>query len=552
MANTVEKGLVSKSALTAIGNAIRAKNGSTTKYKPSEMAAAISNLQGGDFTVATSDKFNFRVVQSANQVINSTPAGKTVSNSDGTISLALTDNTTISPNTNYIPGTIQRSYDDSTHTYTVTATNAEPISGLVQDGWSVVYQENPSDSDFYTNADYTGTANPNEALQGNILVGGMQSYLNSSDSAYPSGAKKILKFKNTFITSASNSFLGDCTSLTHVELPNLTKVGKYFLSGTAITSVELPNLTKAGISLFMECDNLHSVELPKLTNFCDIQFPSSSISSPIDFIDCGYATDIHPTVFRYARVIILRANTVQTNFEQTQLSTPVLYIVPSALVDTYKSKVRHADTYDGDVVTDLESSPFADGKTVCGNNMKTVYVYGMTGETPDLGEGTMLWYQNDFYDWRYVPHYGGNPISKIARLPEDAALSGFYFLSKLTKEQGYTIPKKIPSGNVNVTEGTFHFTVPDGIKVIKAYFAHVYGEPNNVVYVGVIPKSSHTFNREDLVSSPKVFCSLTCIGHSDVKWASGEFNIKELPEIECVLEWSSEINKMTPTVTDYN
>lgn len=131
MANTVERGLVSKSALTAIGDAIRAKNGATTKYKPSEMATAISNLKTGDFTVATSDKFNFKVVQSANQIIISTPAGRTVNNSDGTVSLALTDTTTISPNSNYIPGAIQRSYDDSTHTYTVTATDAEPIDGLV-------------------------------------------------------------------------------------------------------------------------------------------------------------------------------------------------------------------------------------------------------------------------------------------------------------------------------------------------------------------------------------------------------------------------------------
>lgn len=439
MAITTEKGLVSKSALTAIGDAIRAKNGSTTKYKPSEMAAAISNLKGGDLTVATSDKFNFNVVQSANQVINSTPVGKTVSNSDGTVSLALTDNTTISPNTNYIPGTIQRSYDDSTHTYTVTATNAEPISGLVQDGWSVVYQKNPSDSDFYTNADYTGTANPNEALQGNILVGGMQSYSDSSTLAYPSGAGKILKLKNTFITSAGHSFLGNCTSLTYAELPNLTKVGKYCLSRAAITNIELPNLTKAGISLFMECNNLRSIELPKIIDFFDIEFNRGTASSPIHFIDCGYATDLHPTVFYFTRVIVLRADTVQETFEQSALSNPVLYIVPAALVDTYKSKVRS-----GDWVTALEESPFADGKTVCGNNMKTVYIEGMDGETPGLGEGTMLWF--DSIRWQYVPYFPGRFASKTARLPENSMLSGFYFLSKLTKEQGYTIPPTTSAG----------------------------------------------------------------------------------------------------------
>ena len=542
MATTIEKGLVSKSALTAIGDAIRAKNGSTTKYKPSEMAAAISNLKGGDITVATSDKFNFKVVQSANQVINSTPVGNTVSNSDGTVSLALTDNTTISPNTNYIPGTIQRSYDDSTHTYTVTATNAEPISGLVQDGWSVVYQKNPSDSDFYTNADYTGTANPNEALQGNILVGGMQSYSNSSTSTYPSRTDKILKFKNTFITSAGDSFLGNCTSLTYAELPNLTKVGKYFLSRAAITSVELPNLTKAGISLFMECDNFRSIELPKLTNFCDIQFPSSSISSPIHFIDCGYATDIYHTVFRYARVIILRAKTVQTNFEQSALSELVLYIVPAALVDTYKSKVRS-----GDWVTALEESPFADGKTVCGNNMKTVYIEGMDGETPDLGEGTMLWF--DSIQWRYVPYFPGRFASKTARLPENSMLSGFYFLSKLTKEQGYTIPQEVPSGEVTLTgPNEYNLIVPARVNVIKV---HAQGTSESS-YVGVTPGTRHhlrTFTDGESEYGVECTTDRNSAGRN-IKWIDLYFPLRVNPTY--TLSWSPEINKEGPTVTDYD
>ena len=39
--------LVNDSSLTAIGNAIRAKNGETTTYKPAEMAAAITAISGG-------------------------------------------------------------------------------------------------------------------------------------------------------------------------------------------------------------------------------------------------------------------------------------------------------------------------------------------------------------------------------------------------------------------------------------------------------------------------------------------------------------------------
>lgn len=43
----MSKVLVTESYLSDIGNAIRSKNGGSTKYKPSEMAAAIKSLTGG-------------------------------------------------------------------------------------------------------------------------------------------------------------------------------------------------------------------------------------------------------------------------------------------------------------------------------------------------------------------------------------------------------------------------------------------------------------------------------------------------------------------------
>lgn len=58
---TIKKGLVSKSYLTDIGNAIRAKNGLTTTYKPSEMAAAIEAI-----TTSTSEKMTCMVIDPTN------------------------------------------------------------------------------------------------------------------------------------------------------------------------------------------------------------------------------------------------------------------------------------------------------------------------------------------------------------------------------------------------------------------------------------------------------------------------------------------------------
>lgn len=50
----MSKVLVTESYLTDIGNAIRSKNGSTSQYKPSEMAGAINDITTQDNTVLNS------------------------------------------------------------------------------------------------------------------------------------------------------------------------------------------------------------------------------------------------------------------------------------------------------------------------------------------------------------------------------------------------------------------------------------------------------------------------------------------------------------------
>lgn len=50
----MSKVLVTESYLTAIGDAIRFKNGNTARYKPSEMAAAIKNIKTQDNTAVNS------------------------------------------------------------------------------------------------------------------------------------------------------------------------------------------------------------------------------------------------------------------------------------------------------------------------------------------------------------------------------------------------------------------------------------------------------------------------------------------------------------------
>lgn len=571
MANTVEKGLVSKSALTAIGDAIRAKNGSTTKYKPSEMAAAISELKTGDFAVVTSDKFTYKVVQSANQIITSTPVGKAINNQDGTISLVLTDDTTVSPNTNYIPGAISRSYDDNTHTYTVTATDAEPIDGLVQDGWSVVYQKTPAAREFYSKADYTGSYEAGKSLQGNILIGGMQEV--SSDKniySYPQFAKNITKFKNNFITSAGKSLLtgcsslisvelpnlasaGDhtlatCSSLTSVELPNLTNTDGSFLTGcSSLTSVKLPKLTSAGNYVLEDCSSLTSIELPKLTSvgssfltscssLTSVELPKLttvgvgllvgaglSKSSPMYFADLGYITEnTSADTFMYTKVIVLRADKVPSSFIQSRLSDPVLYIVPSALVDTYKAKVRSQD-----YVTALEKSPFADGKTVCGNNMKTKFGNADFSDTPDTSTKVLVYRPNTQTNgsWEY---------NSMGDVLDDELFS---FWSKLTEEQGYTMPLE---GSILISPGNTTFTVPDGVRVLESRIN------DKDLYIGVTPGATYTVNFD---MGRGMIYSAKCVADNTEFFY---FSMGILEPFETHFYYSTEINAQTPTVTDYH
>lgn len=550
----VDKGLVSKASLTAIGNAIREKNKTTTQYKPSEMAAAISNLKTGDFMVATSDRLTLKVVQSANQIITSNLVVSAVNNSDGTVSAAFTDNTSISPYTNYIPGVIQRNYDDSTHTYIVTATDAEPIDGLVQDGWSVVYHKSPEGYSFYSNADYTGTYTDSGKLAGNILIAGMQNTVCKGPFSKPLQNNNILKFKNTFITHSTKWFMSICEGLTSAELPNLisctdsllwhdgnltyvdltnlTSAGEELLKDcSSLTSVELPNLTSAGNYLLYNCTKLNSVELPKLTTLDSqlLSMGSHSDSSPMYFIDFGHITNIYNLNFFYTQVMVLRADTVPTNFQQSKLSDPVLYIVPSALVDTYKSKVRSMD-----YVTALEKSPFADGKTVCGNNMQTRFGhadFSDTAETedeiPDSSTKVLV----------YRPSTQTNGSWEYS--PMDNVLNGelFSFWSKLTEEQGYTMPF---AGSIHIPRGNTTFTVPDGVRVLKSSIN------DKDLYIGVTPGATYTVNL-DMVGN-MVYLAKCVTDNTEFFY----FSMGTLKPVETDFFYSTEINAQTPTVTDYH
>ena len=251
--------LVDASSLTAIGNAIRNKNGSIAKYKPSEMADAIANIKNETY-VESDGSWGIVINQQENETVTAKPVATLKTEGDryrSKLSLELG----ISAYTQYIPGQITQSLDAANKNFVIDITPAIPIAGMVtEDGWANVYIK---DSKFYDNENYSGS--PLLDLSGNILVAGAQTntYNNSLSSK-----NSLLKYKDNFTIKVADEFLYKCTSLTSVDLPNLTTVtGDYFLDDcSSLTSVNLPNLTTTTGDYFLrKCTSLTSVNLPNLT-----------------------------------------------------------------------------------------------------------------------------------------------------------------------------------------------------------------------------------------------------------------------------------------------
>lgn len=314
----MSKVLVDEANLTAIGNAIRSKNSSTAKYKPSEMAKAISNIKTnikyttGDLQVVSPDNWSYKIVQTANQTISGNPSAKTIDHNNGTYSSALNFNAIISPYTGYVPGAIQKSADETNHVYTITATEAEEIAGMVENGYAKVYEDGMY---FYSDDKYT---NKLSSLSGNILIAGMKN-TDLSDKNFNSTLyynKSIIKFKNTFITSIGTNLFNGCSSLTSVDLSNLTSAKSYLLNGcTSLTSVNLTNLTSAGTNLLSNCSSLTAVDFPNLT------------SVGRDFL--SYNNEL--------RSIYLRSTTMCTVSGKLYLPSYVSIYVPASLINSYKT-----------------------------------------------------------------------------------------------------------------------------------------------------------------------------------------------------------------------
>lgn len=235
MADTVERGLINKSTLTSIGDAIRAKTGSTTKYKPSEMAAAISSIKRDDIIVTTGDKYTLKVINPKNGAITSSLVGTVINNSDETVSIGLTDDSDYIPNTGYDPGIVTRSFDSSTNVYTVTGTDASPTSVIDNKGFARAYLQFYYSCYLFFNKDFSGTSTYLNEASGKIFIAGIE----YKSGTYPGIGKGTTVF---FDPVVSTEYSG---------------VGYYYLSGNKLEYLSLPNCKSSSFDVSFGDNGTH-------------------------------------------------------------------------------------------------------------------------------------------------------------------------------------------------------------------------------------------------------------------------------------------------------
>lgn len=351
----MSKVLVTESYLTDIGDAIRAKNKSTTKYKPSEMAEAISSITGGDpAVVINSDSpWKYSITQKEHENITVNASSLALGDNTSGYKTRLVFTPSISTDYGYNAGVIRKTADEENHIAHFTADDATPIDGLIKDGWAGIYcyaPGNTTDSYSYFN-DYN---NPNSSVVDrntkieNLLILGYYTKdsngklvartENNIATYYPSNSS-IIKYQDRYATTVKRVGFDGCQKLTTVDLPNVTSVGENaFYNCRALKSIDLPNATTIDVDVFQDCSVLESVNIPNATSIGSAAF-YNCIS--LRTIDLPNVTSIGGIVFYGCPMdkIYLRSKTMCTcqgalRFANT---TSLSIYVPNSLIDSYKT-----------------------------------------------------------------------------------------------------------------------------------------------------------------------------------------------------------------------
>ena len=305
----MSKVLVTESYLTDIGDAIRAKTKSITKYKPSEMAKAISSISAGDSAVVVNSDsaWKYSIAQKEHENITVNVSPKLVGDNTSGYQTKLIFTPAVSSNYGYNAGTIRKTVDKENHIANFTVDDVTEVDELLKDGWAGIYALAPSansDAVSYYFNDYnnhsSSEVNTDTNIE-NLLILGY--YLEDSNgnlvaktkynsaSYSPSVFKLLKKYQNKYATSVGYSAFSSCSALTSVDIPNATSVGAYaFNSCSALRTIDFPNATSIGEYAFYSCFNLKTIYLrsktmctctgdPNIASSTTIYVPESLIDS---------------------------------------------------------------------------------------------------------------------------------------------------------------------------------------------------------------------------------------------------------------------------------
>lgn len=352
----MSKVLVTESYLTDIGNAIRAKTKSTTKYKPSEMAKAIDSISGGDpAVVVNSDSaWKYSVTQKEHENIVVNVGHELVGNNTSGYQAKLMFTPSVSSNYGYNAGTIRRTADEKNHIANFTVDDVTEVDGLLKDGWAGIYafafSSNSTSVSHYFN-DYnnhsSSKVSSNTSIE-NLLIlgyyiedskGNLVAKTQNNVAEYnPSSQISLKKYQNKYATSVGDSAFYSCSALTTIDIPNATSIGvSAFGNCYALTTVDLPNATSIGDQAFYGCRALTSVDFPNATSIGNSAFNSCSALTSIDLPS---ATSIGSYAFfenSHLKTIFLRSKTMCTCTGDPWVNSSTTIYVPESLINSYKA-----------------------------------------------------------------------------------------------------------------------------------------------------------------------------------------------------------------------
>lgn len=268
----MSKVLVTESYLTDIGDAIRAKTKSTTKYKPSEMAKAISSISGGDSAVVVNSDsaWKYSVTQKEHENITVSASGLVLGDNTSGYKARLIFAPSISTSYGYNAGTIRITADEENHVAHFTADDATPIDGLIKDGWAGIYCRVNDINGSYSYIYFNDYNNPDSSVVSydtaikNLLIlgyytkdsnGNLVARTDNNFANYHPSDTSIVKYQNRYATKVGKNGFSNCRALTTVDLPNATIIyANAFSHCDALRTIDLPNVTSIGVGAFHDCD----------------------------------------------------------------------------------------------------------------------------------------------------------------------------------------------------------------------------------------------------------------------------------------------------------